>query len=499
MFALAIGAIVAGVGLVVSAGVALYNFAQANKPSNRVSAQTPTPSNDKDKKDREDKTLIGLKTPTINPPTLNAVPASVTVDFDSTTYHDKCILKLTNSSGSGVSVNDFSIRGMPVYRHAGNNGYRFEHVNHADVEANGENAYKVSSNYITSSAQCEDVGDYVRKELEPHDMYQVTLHGVHPYFQIGDRYELNVDYQLASMPFPTELVSVDVEIRGVQTARGCGDIGQTILSCRVPSGEWNKTTSTKAKWISSGLPLDKLNRSNELTIGAYDYAGQADVYCDGVNDDVQIKGAIDSLTEIGGGKIKLTRGSFIIGDTVILEDNIDISGEGAGTVISNSNQSSVAWFEGTGIKNVSISRIVFDGENINAPTPGVIRFVTAGINCLITEVEIKNLTFTSGFGTEVIGIIGQGAIVSNCYIHDFLCSVILAETAGIYGSTTNTNNIIENIISTEISTSAYGMTQCKKCQQNKVSGCTTANYNLCYADSGTAYPVDDTPDGGFNS
>jgi len=496
-----------GVAVVALGAVVASAFSQGAASTSAGGQAQATATNAKDKKSREDKTLIGLKSATLNP-TTPGLPYALTNSFDATSFVDKCTLSFTNAGGVSTYLNDFSIRGLPIYRYAGNNGYKFEHINHSDVEANGEMAYKVSNNYITSAAQCEDVGDYVRKELEPHDMYSVTLNGVHPYYQIGDRYELNIDYQLASMPFPTELISVDVEIRGVMINRRCDNIGQTVLSCRVPSGAWNKTTSTKAKWISSGLPLDKLNRSNELTIGAYDYPGQADIYCDGVADDVQIQEAINYIEGLeGGGKITLTKGTFILASFIIISGNTTLTGWGKTTILYEKG------INITGNGDVAVRDLVIDGNNVISTGIGVVAKANRIVS--LSDIEVKNISasenvvfpptnpYGGAFGIK--GAYSSGGLYlinnikcKNLYIHDITGTAGNANATGIYLGTGITGCIIDNVQANGTG-DGYGLLECNSCMNNKATNCSTAPYYNSYADSSTGNACADTAAGGYNS
>ena len=485
--------IVAGL---IAGGAVLYDQMLDRQAAATSSTATPTAANNKDKKDAEDKKIIGLKSPHLIPAGINLIPYAATIDFDSTTYADKCLLQLTNASGFTTYLNDFSIRGQPVYRYAGKSGYRWEYKNQADIDANGEQEYKISSNYITSAAQCEDVGDHVRKELEAHDMYTVTLNGVHPYYQIGDKYELNVYYQLPTMTLPTELISVDVEVRGVSIARDFSGIGQTALSLRVPSGAWNKTTAIRAAMLATGLPFDKLNRSNVINIGAYDYPGQADIYCDGVDDDVQIQEAIDTLSAIGGGLIMLMRGAYYISSEITIKNNITLSGEGSNTIIRPVGTFTDPMISMSAGNNIIIKELCIDGTDGDFHG-NILEESSTCVNVIVEKIEIGNFTLTTS-PYSLAGIVLQGAVISNCYVHDFTNTVSGGNALGIYNAIKVVYCTVKNIVGSGGAT-GYGLYGCKKCQQNTVSGCSTGNYYNSYADSGTASACADNSNGGFNS
>jgi parallel beta-helix repeat protein len=99
---------------------------------------------------------------------------------------------------------------------------------------------------------------------------------------------------------------------------------------------------------------------------------QANFVCDGIDDQVEIQNAIDSLPP-GGARVQLLEGTFFIGDTIILGYNIMLAGLGAGTtlkpeenhgregnffLIKNSN------VEG-GTIGITVQDITFDGNKEN--------------------------------------------------------------------------------------------------------------------------------------
>jgi len=99
---------------------------------------------------------------------------------------------------------------------------------------------------------------------------------------------------------------------------------------------------------------------------------QADFICDGKDDQVEIQSAIDSLPP-GGARVQLLDGTFIIGESIILGDNVMLAGLSAGTtlklednhggegdffLVKNSN------VEG-GTLGITIQDITFDGNKEN--------------------------------------------------------------------------------------------------------------------------------------
>ncbi|MCK9570430.1 hypothetical protein M0R72_15895 [Candidatus Pacearchaeota archaeon] len=391
-----------GTGLALTGlGMAQNGGDSASGNASSIASQIAT-TNAKNKKSSENKSLIGLKSPVMAPTNPGSPVADIDVTFDITSYIDKALLKLHfNGNLVGFALlREFAVRGKQVIRHAGDSGYRWEYYNYSDIDRSNEVEYKVGNNFITTAAQCEDIGDYVKKELLAHDMYDLTIHGIHPYLEVGQRWELNIDYTLPGMQFATELISVDVEIRGVSMHRAVGQIGETILSVRVPSGEWNNTTPIKASWIANGAPQGELNRSNIITIGAYDYAGQADIYCDGVDDDVTIQTVIDELSADGGGEVLLSNGTFIFGTAVVMKDKIHIKGQGKGTKICQEGPTVITLFrDDVGSIDCTISNLCIDGGELIQN--GAIALVMGHTN---TRFDISNIYFSDFLTYGYLGI-----------------------------------------------------------------------------------------------
>jgi hypothetical protein len=394
-------------------------------PISAAVATMPEPTKKKIYKDAKNKTFIGLANPTLNPPRMGMSAtdyANSTITFDTTSYIDRALVSVENTGSASITINGFSIRGQQVVRLSGLNGLKWEYLNRRDIDINGEKEFKISSNFITNGAQCADIGDYIRKELEPHDMYSLTLKGVHPYFEVGDRSELVLDYKLPTMQFPTEQIAVDVEIRGVSIHRSVGSIGETMLSVRVPSGEWNNTTPTKARWIASGRMDQEQNRSNVLTIGAYDYAGTADIYCDGVDDDVEIQAAIDQLSAEGGGTVQLSRGHFIIGAYISVKNGIELSGEGRGTIFNPKDSTTGSLIEASLNSGDAciISDFTIDGEGATITHTGLMWGIIYGDNDYAAKrAEIKNI-HVKNYNIDIasIYIFYKLNCIQNCAVYD---------------------------------------------------------------------------------
>jgi hypothetical protein len=190
-----------------------------------------------------------------------------------------------------------------------------------------------------------------------------------------------------------ESINTDVDVTSVSFSRSSGGIGETVLDVRVPSGTWSKTTSRRAKYISAGYPqwLSNRQEGNNVLVAAGSYSGQADYYCDGVDDDVQIQLAIDSVYNNGGGTVRLTSGTFIVDNYINMKSNIILDGQGPGTVVKRKDSSHTGNIYCNGTSNCTISNMIFDGNSgsvtitsldlaalVLCSAPGVCSFVNVG-------------------------------------------------------------------------------------------------------------------------
>jgi hypothetical protein len=282
-----------------------------------------------------------------------------------------------------------------------------------------------------------------------------------------------------------------VECFAVDVERSAGGIGSTTLILRDVEDNWAKTTLYETRIATGGSPKRRVNRSNIVTVASSEYDGTYDYKCDGTDDDVQIQAAIDYVSNTwGGGTVQLTNGAYYTSSQINMNSNIILKGAGASTIVypDITVQSAIYSLSKT---TYTISNIVIDGGDLvritYASCYGIADIAYADNAVTIDNVEVRNLISQSGTGSS-IGIQTSG-IVQNCYVHDCAGDA----STGFYGRTSY--NLVDNISGN----AGYGYKECRKCQQNKGSNCSSASYSTSYADSGTANACADTPDGGFNS
>lgn len=294
-----------------------------------------------------------------------------------------------------------------------------------------------------------------------------------------------------------EDIDTDVEVMGVSINRSVGGVGETNLNLRVPSAAWELTIAKNSKLVGAGNAQRLNNRSNVVIVASNTWTGQADYYCDGTADNVEIQAAIDYITSIGGGEIRLTSGFFNISTYISMKSNIVFSGQGANTVIAPYGTTSSTNFLYciyciAGCVNTTISQITISGENnINTSYP---IFVSSDASVDIVRVYIRDI---SNSLTDATGILCNSSktSISFCNIKNISSTNASYVPSGIYGANGCYNNLIDTITG---SGSVAGIDQSKKCLGNKVKN-TVTKYLNSYADSGTANACADTAAGGYNS
>ena len=74
---------------------------------------------------------------------------------------------------------------------------------------------------------------------------------------------------------------------------------------------------------------DKVDQLYSQTVGPTNSG--ADYECDGDKDNVQIQQAIDDVSDAGGGNVHILNGTYV-GQTLVIKDNVMVTGEGDGTI-----------------------------------------------------------------------------------------------------------------------------------------------------------------------
>jgi len=100
-------------------------------------------------------------------------------------------------------------------------------------------------------------------------------------------------------------------------------------------GQLFYSTATNTPYWYTGSRWKSDVSGATIVVAAYNSKNKerADYVCDGVADDVEIQAAIDGLPS-GGGKVQLLEGTYNISATIILTSNVELVGNGWGTVLN---------------------------------------------------------------------------------------------------------------------------------------------------------------------
>jgi hypothetical protein len=335
--------------------------------------------------------------------------------------------------------------------------------------------------------------------LRPSKMYTLSLRGCGYKYEIGDVYTISLSYSVGGGA--TEEISTEAEICSVSFARSVGDIGSTTLVCRVTPEAWEVTTAKNATIIGAGRAQWIGARSHVVVVAASTYCGQADYYCQGStfpylsSDQFVLKKAIDYLDSVGGGEIRLTRGTYYLYDYLLITKGCTIIGEGDATIIAQNGEGSTFSIVVNADSNCRFEHFRVTG---NRPASSI----GAGIVidgdtplCSIKNVTIDNI-YGYGWGYGIYNASSGQVEVRECVISDITCGSTFA--AGIGGCNQVESCYISDITSDWIG-AGYGIANSTRCSKNHTSNTATAKYYLSYADAGTSYACADTATGGYNS
>lgn len=316
-------------------------------------------------KNKYDSEIVGLKSPLLLWKTDNGVDnstddagiSSVKLDiFDPTTKADEAMLQLVNNSGSTKYIRGWCVKGKPVLRLSGENGYiHDEFVDYQAIAVHGEKLLEFGNNYISSKTQLQQIGDYLWKMYhKKKHIYAVVLPGAYYHISPGEWYTLQIGS--AGM---TEYIDATVELYKINVQRGRHADSRTIFEFREVEQNWTYDSGAEARYLAKGIPKKRYNL-NVITVASQTYLKVADRYCDGTADQVEINAAIDDLSAGGGGTLELTEGTFHITGPIVPANNIVIRGRGWNTIIEkNGNFHGINLEGGSGTEytNILISNL----------------------------------------------------------------------------------------------------------------------------------------------
>lgn len=378
--------------------------------------------------------------------------------FDTTTYGDGAIILFTNLSGSDVTVTDCVVRaGTIVLRKSGSQGYIHDSfVDYERIAVEGERVMEIGNQFIVDATQIRKIADYWWKfNRGKRHIYTVTLPGTWYWICPGEVYTLQVGN--SGQREYINSVCTCIEAR---TQRDAATNGNTVLVFQQLYQNWTFDSSALARFLSNGAYRSR-QWTQEVTVGDQYYGGVCDWVCDGVDDHVQIKAAVDYVSgTLGGGVVRLLGSAFSLGSDVALASNVTILGPGV--------RVSGAQFSATGTSTAHLENITIDGVEFYESSAGIDFDYVDNANvlrCLFTDCGTAvDLNVCSGIvegnyftGDLVDGIIISGAspmkVLSNEFIDIYadygpIC-IMIRSTSGCVVE----GNVIENVFGSLVNTS----------------------------------------------
>lgn len=274
---------------------------------------------------------------------------------------DAARIELVNNTGSSITLTEVVIRGKPVTIQK--RGFVHDSlIDYDAIERDGPRPFRFGNHDTVTKGQLEDLGDFWWKyNRTTKHVYSATLTGTQQWLQPGEWYRLKV-----GQAGTTENIDATVELVSVRIMRRAGEIGETSVEFREIESAWKPDSNAAARFLASGGQTRLYANKLSVVVGSQYYTGNANLYCDGTNDEVEINAAIDSVSGVsGGGIVHLTAGTFVLGLSVNMANNVILEGEGRVTTLKkngnfNGVQALVAGgagpFVGIGVRSLRVTR-----------------------------------------------------------------------------------------------------------------------------------------------
>lgn len=206
---------------------------------------------------------------------------------------------------------------------------------------------------------------------------------------------------------------------------------KTYVDAQVIAGATpDATSSTKGKSALTGdlggtadAPKTK-SRTVSVTVGPV--GSTADYVCDGTNDNVEVQAAIDFVNTAGGGTVYMRSGTYDIGATVFIKNNVYIIGEGWNTILKSKNALNTFPLRCYGATlgtpqattNFMLRDIKFDLNGPNQTSQNSYISLTAPQHFTLDHVYVYNSygfgILTQASGDPITGIVPDYGLVTNC-------------------------------------------------------------------------------------
>jgi len=386
--------------------------------------------------------------------------------FDTTTRGDSARILLTNSTGANRYLFNCTIHGSLIKRHG---GYVHDtNIDYESIRKNGEMLLEIGNQFICLKNQVEKIADYHYKfNRGTKHLYTLSFVGARHYFEVGEWYTLQINDTHLGLD---EYMDMKCRCVGVSIERRADDLGATEVILEEVEENWTFDANSVARYVLSGN-LGKLPSGEKIIVGASDFDGLADYYCDGTSDEDQINSAINDASGKGGGTVELTEGHFYTDGSIDLLSSVVLQGRGSATVIEkNCNDYGIyiAGGAGTELENISLLNFKITRNASDTNNKALIYATYAHI------FTVAHILMTNSYSC-------------GCYIYDGCRDVVLAYSdvqdsrgAGWLVTHTFNSNAPENVkLSTCSSRNAgtYGIEA--HCERLNISNCYVETSEAC--------------------
>jgi parallel beta-helix repeat protein len=456
---------------------------------------------DPPKKTRE---VIGINGPARLVHRTDAFSLASTI-FDYTTRADSARILLTNATGGTRILRGATIRAKIVTKLGGTEGFLHDKfVDYESIEKNGEIKYELGNDFVVTVAQVNMLADHAWKDNRAkRHMYTVSFPGFCSFFEPGEWYDLHI-----GAAGEAEYIDSVCECYALRCSHPAGARPQTSVTFREMVEGWKFDSNETARSIASGQ-WNREQSGRVVTVASSDHIGDADYYCDGTADEVEILAAVAYLVSTGGGTVRVVGGTFNTTAAVVLDDHITLEIAPGATIKKNGNFNAVQCIgtAGTHKHDVgitgggTITRDAADTNNVALIDSQYVDNVrVSGFNLDFAYNKNANFAYCTGYCNHVVidggaSHIGAGTDsgiwaawcgnfnIENNHIKNLVAPYSAWKTAIEYHEGTGgriSNNIIENIGGIGNQGLGISANNCAgvEISSNKVSGCTYDGVHL---------------------
>jgi parallel beta-helix repeat protein len=309
--------------------------------------------------------IVGIQgTPTLINLTDSASLASTI--FDYTTRADSARILLTNATGGTRILRGAAIRAKLVTKLADTEGFVHDKfVDYESIEKNGEIIYELGNDCVVTRAQVNMLADHAWKDNRAkRHMYTVSFPGFCSFFEPGEWYDLHI-----GAAGEAEYIDSVCECYALRCSHPAGARPQTSVTFREMVEDWKFDSNETARSIASGQ-WNREQSGRVVTVASSDHIGDADYYCDGTADEVEILAAIAYLLSTGGGTVRVVGGVFNTAAAIVLDDHITLEISPGATIKKNGGFSAIQCIgtAGTHKHDVGVTgggKIMRDGADVS--------------------------------------------------------------------------------------------------------------------------------------